>query len=212
MPNNSFLAQEVWEGAGTPHIHQSLVPPGPPPRCREPGASSANTAGVQGGWKPEPHCFVWGGPHPRAWGAGAAGSWTPTAQLWEWGPDATQQGRRQAALLVHPPVGLQWGGSSQETSGLPPLLEISFAPCPLPAPSSSSSALSPRGGSRGILQVYPGETTNQGSLHAGLCPGNVLTSPALQACLPQSLGGEPVSAAVCPRKQQSGAPRPHPSG
>lgn len=97
-----FSGSGSLEGAGTPHMNQSLVPPGFPPRCREPGPlpqipQLCRAREACASLLPE------GRPHPRAWGAGAAGSWTPTAQPWEWGPDATLQGKRPAALLVHPP-------------------------------------------------------------------------------------------------------------
>lgn len=195
MPNNSFLAQEVWEGAGTPHIHQSLVPPGLPPRCREPGASSANTAGVQGSWKPEPHCFVWGGPHPRAWGAGAAGSWTPTAQLWEWGPDATLQGRRQAALLVHPPaLGRLLPGDLGPPSSfgdlfcpLPPPSPILFLFCPWPPRREQRhSSGVPRGdheSGQPARWALPWKRFDQ-PCSAGLPPSEPRWGAGIRSCLP----------------------------
>lgn len=166
MSNNSFLAQEVREGARTPLL-TSPSSPRPLPPYREPGPP-LETLQVLGQLEARAPSCAGGGLLPRAWGAGAVGSSTPGAQPRAGQQTATPQGGKRAALLILGPwaPGPVFGASALRASGLNPLSEISFAaplpPCPWP----------PRRKQGHSLLTFTQETMSEGSPHPRLYPGN----------------------------------------
>lgn len=168
MSNNSFLAQEVRDGART----SLLTSPSSPPRCREPGPP-LETLQVLGQVEARAPSCARGGLLPRSWGAGAVGSSTPGAQPRTGQHTATPQGGKRAALLILGPWACVWGVCSQGLGPQPPFGDLlCCSPPPLPLASKEEAGpLTPH--------VYPGDH-ERGQPSPSAFPWKHLTGPALQ--------------------------------
>ena len=177
MSSNSFLAQEVREGARTP----LLISPWCPPRCREPGP--LETLQVLGQLEARAPSCAGGGLLPLAWGHCCCRQLDPRSPAqdgaaeghpagWEsgsspepgplglclgrllLGPRASTPFRRSPLLLPSPPaLGLQGGSHSSRLPRRPrarAALTLGFALQTLDQPCSADPASAPQSPRRGV--------------------------------------------------------------